>query len=80
MTNTTIKMSPQGQVTIPKDIREITGMEAGSELIVITNLKDPKGITIFPKPISWVDAVARTGKGIWGKNVDQYVDKLRDEW
>lgn len=80
MINATVKMSSQGQITIPRGIRESMGVEAGSELIITANLGKLKGATLTPKPTSWIDIVAGTGKGIWGKDTDQYVNSVRDAW
>ncbi len=55
-------------------------MDGGSEVILSSQLQEPKTLTLTPKPASWVDRVAGTGKGLWGKNVDQYVDNIRNDW
>lgn len=73
-------MSSQGQITIPRDIRKKMGMGGGSEILLTSNSEQLKTLTIMSKPLSWVDRVAGTGKGIWGKDVDQYVDNIRNEW
>lgn len=80
MINATVKMSSQGQITIPKDIREMVGMVAGSELILTTNLNSPKGITVTPKPSSWIDSVVGIAEGVYGNDSTKYIRNLRNEW
>lgn len=78
---TTITISPQGQITIPKAWRDLLGLKAGKKLAVsIATWVKGKAIVIRSEPKSWADYLAGTGKGLWGKDSDVYLQKERDSW
>lgn len=77
----TITISPQGQITIPTSIRRSLNLRAGTKLILnIVDWIKTKAIIIQPEPKSWVDQVAGTGTGMWGKSSDAYLEKERKLW
>lgn len=77
----TITISPQGQITIPASLRRTLNLRAGTKLILnIVDWVKSKAIVIQPVPKSWVDQVAGTGKGMWGKSSDAYLDRERNAW
>lgn len=53
----TVKVGERGQFVIPKEAREVFGIEPGDTLIVLADVK--KGIAIPPKPMfsKLVDAI-----------------------
>jgi len=77
----TLKVSPQGQITIPKAWRKALEIKPGTTKLVayLTDLLKTKALTLQPKPKSWADQVAGTGKGLWGDS-DEYIKKERDSW
>lgn len=83
MLNVTLKMSSQGQITIPKDMRDQMGIKGGSEFVVVAKPDKPPVINIYPKPLKWVDTIAGIAQGAWGndpKASTRYVRELRNEW
>jgi len=78
-----VKISPRGQVVIPKDIREMMGLEGGERLAVKT-----EGGVIFLKKVEipelkgwkevfkWGEAYAKK-KGLKEKDVERIVHKTR---
>lgn len=77
----TITISPQGQITIPASLRRSLNLKGGTKLILnIVDWIKTKAIIIQPEPKSWVDQVAGTGKGMWGKSSDVYLEKERNLW
>lgn len=77
----TLTISPQGQITIPAPLRRHLNLKAGTKLII--NLVDwakSKTIVLQPIPKSWVDAVSGSGKGLWGKSSEKYLEEERESW
>jgi len=76
----TLTASPQGQITIPLDIRKTLNIKAGTKLILsLTGIEKLISITLTPHPKSWVDAISGSGKNIFG-NADEYLKKERASW
>lgn len=44
-----------------------------------TQLIKTKNLILKPKPKNWVEEVAGTGKGMWGKS-SKYLEKERNTW
>lgn len=77
---TTLTVSSQGQVVIPRKVREILAIKAGSKIVLTVNKigKIPTA-TLITRPASWVKYVAGLGKGVWDKGED-YIEKERKSW
>ena len=78
--DTTLTVSSQGQVVIPRKVRELLGLKAGSKIMLTVNKngKIPTA-TLITKPASWVKYVAGLGKSVWGRGED-YIEKERKSW
>lgn len=73
-------ISSQGQITVPKYLREILGVKPGSQLLVqIINGNTGYKLMLQPKPASWAKALAGTGRNLWGQS-DQYIRDERNKW
>lgn len=81
-TITTLKVSPQGQITIPKAWRKALKIKPGAKMIAhLTDWIKSKALTLRPEPKSWADYMSGLGKDLWqGVDVDEYVKKERDSW
>lgn len=58
----TVKVGEKGQFVIPKDAREIFGIEPGDTLLVLGDIK--KGLAIMPK-----DKINKMASFLFGENV-----------
>lgn len=77
----TITLSPQGQITIPVALRRRLNLKGGTRLLLeIMDWVKSKALVIRPIPKGWVDEVAGSGRGLWGKNSDEYLQKERNTW
>ena len=77
---TTLTISPQGQITIPKQWRTLLGLQKGAKAIAWLEKKlKNKALVLTPQPESWIDAVAGTGKDLWGDSA-KYIKKERAQW
>lgn len=77
----TLTISPQGQITIPVNLRRDLNLKGGTKLIL--NLVDwvkNKAIVLQPMPKNWVDTVSGSGKGLWGKSSVKYLEEERNSW
>jgi AbrB family looped-hinge helix DNA binding protein len=81
-TLTTLTISPQGQITIPKEWREILKVKPGEKLLAwLKEGVKAKVLTLKPEPASWADYVAGLGQEVWKDvNVETYLKKERDSW
>lgn len=81
-TITTLTVSPQGQITIPKSWRELLNLNKKTKLIAqVVNLERDKELILRPLPKKWSRYMAGLGKEIWEKiDVDEYIQKERDSW
>ncbi|MEK7127858.1 MAG: AbrB/MazE/SpoVT family DNA-binding domain-containing protein [Patescibacteria group bacterium] len=76
----TLVISSQGQITVPKNLRDLIGVKAGSKLLAqVTNGATGYKLILQPKPLSWAKALAGTGRNVWG-NSDQYIKDERNKW
>ncbi len=77
----TLTVSSQGQVVIPSSARKKLGLKPGSKLIMSVEEKGiiPKAI-LEPQPDSWVKKIKGLGRGIWGDDANEYINKQRNEW
>jgi len=79
-TITTLKISSQGQLTIPKSWRSVLKLEPGKRIVVtLVDLVRGKSLLLTTQPESWVKQVIGTGKGLWEES-DQYLKKERASW
>lgn len=77
----TVILSPQGQITIPIDLRRALNLKSGSKMILdVVDWVKSKAVVLRPTPKNWVDEVAGSGEGLWGKNSDEYLEKTRNQW
>lgn len=78
--NVTLTVSSQGQVVIPKKVRDRVGIKPGGKLLLtVTETATGPEIKLKPNPISWARRLAGTAKGIYG-DVEEYIDKERNSW
>lgn len=77
----TLTVSSQGQITLPKAMRDLLGVTPGSKVIAYLQ-KALKGhaVVLEPKPKSWYKLLAGSGKGLWGENSDEYLRRERESW
>jgi len=78
----TLTVSPQGQITIPKDWRKLLNLNKKTKMIAqLTDMPKGKAVLLNPEPKSWVKHMAGLGKDVWGKiDTDEYIQKERDSW
>lgn len=77
----TITISPQGQITIPMDLRRALNLKSGSTMILdVVDWVKSKAMVLRPTPKNWVDEVSGSGEGLWGKDSDKYLEKTRNQW
>mgnify|MGYP001619879014 CR=1 FL=1 len=73
-------ISSQGQITVPKYLREILGVKPGSQLLAqVINGNTGYKLMLQPKPVSWARSLAGTGRDLWGDS-DQYIKDERKKW
>ena len=76
----TLKISSQGQLTIPKSWRRVLKLAPGKRAVVtLIDLARGKSLLLTSQPKSWVKQVMGTGKGLWGQS-DRYLEKERASW
>lgn len=82
MESATLTVSPQYQITIPKQLREELAIEPGQKLLAwIEKWVKSKAITLVPQPKSLANYTLGLGKEIWDKvDIDKYIQKERDSW
>lgn len=77
----TITISPQGQITIPLKLRRNLNLIGGTKLILdLVDWVKTKAIILQPMPKNWVDTVSGSGKGLWGKSSEKYIENQRQSW
>lgn len=78
--NVTLTVSSQGQIVIPKKVRDRVGLKSGGKvLLTLTETVTGPEIKLKPNPISWARSLAGTAKGMFG-NVEEYIEKERNSW
>ncbi|MDO8640383.1 MAG: AbrB/MazE/SpoVT family DNA-binding domain-containing protein [Nitrosarchaeum sp.] len=81
MQNIILTISSQGQITIPQEWRDQLQLKKGTKLLAWIDEKiKTKVLIITPQPASWVKMVLGTGKGLWGKSSDDYIQNIRNQW
>lgn len=77
----TLTISPQGQITIPASLRRDLNLKGGTKLILnLVKWVKSKAIVLQPMPKNWVDTVAGSGKGLWSKSSEKYLQEERNSW
>jgi AbrB family looped-hinge helix DNA binding protein len=74
-----VKLNQKSQIVISKAIRKSLGLKPGDRLAAVV---EGDTIILRPKPKSPTARLRGLGKGTWGSRtkIDDYIDKLRDEW
>lgn len=78
----TITVSPQGQITIPIDLRKTLNLKEGVKLILdVVDWIKTKAIVLRVKPKDISTYSLGLGKDIWkGIDAAEYVKKERESW
>jgi AbrB family looped-hinge helix DNA binding protein len=74
-----VKLSPKGQLVIPKEIRDALGLKEGDELLA--TLEGER--LLITRPEHFARATRGLLKGTWGKSrrdLDRYLAKERGSW
>ncbi|MGH9319301.1 MAG: AbrB/MazE/SpoVT family DNA-binding domain-containing protein [Vicinamibacteria bacterium] len=74
-----VRLSPKGQLVIPKEMREALGLKEGDELLA--TLEGER--LLITRPEHFARATRGILKGTWGKTrreLDRYVGKERRSW
>lgn len=77
-----VKMSSQGQITLPKDVREKIDAKPGTEFMVsvVEDERMPL-VKLYLKSESWVEWTLGMDEDVWkGVDVDKWLRKERDSW
>lgn len=74
----TVKVSNKNQIVVPAEARRALGIKPGDQLMV--TIRDG-GIWIFPRPISFADALVGLHEEVWeGIDTDEYIRQEREAW
>jgi len=78
-TTATLTISPQGQITIPKEWRKLLG---GTKLVAWLKVAtgEKQQLVLEKKSSNWVKEYAGSGKGLWGPDPDEYLRQERASW
>ncbi|MHB1347279.1 MAG: AbrB/MazE/SpoVT family DNA-binding domain-containing protein [Candidatus Humimicrobiaceae bacterium] len=74
-----VKLSKKGQIVIPSEIRDIMGIQAGSNVVIFTI--DDEVVLLTPEKYS--QYTKGSIKGVWGstkEEVDSYIKEERNSW
>lgn len=78
--NMILTVSSQGQIVIPKKVRDRVGLKTGGKvLLTLDETVTGPEIKLKPNPVEWVKRLAGSAKGIYG-DVDKYIDDQRNSW
>ena len=74
-----LKLNQKSQIVISKALRKSLGLKPGDRLAAVV---EGDKIVLRPKPKSPRARLRGLGKGTWGSRarIDDYIEKLRDEW
>jgi len=72
-----VKVSPKGQIVIPKEFRDQFGIKEGEE-VVVERVKE--GVLVMKKVKDPVKAMVGLFKGKTKKSSVELVREIRDEW
>ena len=81
MMNMILTLSSQGQLIIPKAVRDQLKVKPGDKvrMRVTTSLSHPQAV-IEPANIDWVQATAGIGKGMYTPDPKTYIENERNSW
>lgn len=74
-----VKLSRKGQIVIPSEIRDIMGIQAGSNAVIF--IRGDEVVLLTPEKYS--QYTKGSIKGVWGstkEEVDSYIKEERDSW
>jgi len=71
------KLSSKNQMTLPREARELLGVKAGDEILLV-----PRNghILLMRKPESIAKALYGIGKGMYLPDADTYLKRERASW
>ena len=72
-----VKVSPKGQIVIPKNLRDKFGIKEGEE-VVVEGLEE--GVLVMTKEKDPVKAMVGLFRGKTKKSSVELVREIRDEW
>ncbi|MDQ3098375.1 MAG: AbrB/MazE/SpoVT family DNA-binding domain-containing protein [bacterium] len=76
-----LKVSSQGQITIPKEWRKKMGKQGDTVLAVLHKDKDIESIYLLPAETDWnKNGFGLLKDALKTTNTRQYLNNLRDEW
>ncbi len=78
----TVILSPQGQITIPIDLRRALNLKSGTKLVLdVVDWVKSKAVVLRVKPKNISTYSLGLGKDIWsGIDATEYVKKERESW
>jgi AbrB family looped-hinge helix DNA binding protein len=81
-TLTTLTISPQGQITVPKQWREALSLKPGKRVLAwMKEGAKTKVLTLTPEPANWTAYMAGLGQEVWtGVDIEDYINKEREAW
>lgn len=74
-----VKLSKNGQVVIPQEIREKMGIKTGERLVIFIRGDE----TVMLTPQKYAEYTCGLMKGTWGstkKEVEEYINEERGSW
>ena len=75
-----LTISSQGQITVPKIMRDVIGIKPGAKLVVYLKKSLNGDVVILePKEKSWSKKLAGSGKKLWGDST-KYLKAERNSW
>lgn len=77
MTQISVTITKRHQITLPAEIRDELGLEAGCRLLMQVRAGT---IVLVPLQGSLVEQLRGLHSGIWRIDVDRYLEEERDSW
>jgi AbrB family looped-hinge helix DNA binding protein len=75
---TTAKINSKNQITLPREVRDATGIKHGDELLFIIH---DGGISLRLRPVSFAQALRGLHKNVWANmDVEHWLTKERRSW
>lgn len=75
-----VKISSQGQVTIPRGVREVLGLKPGERADLLVR-EEQKELALKPQPRSWAEYGLGLGREAYkGKDTEALLRRERDSW
>ena len=79
MITANLSISAQGQLTIPKSMREAVGLAKGQKVLLMMQEGPLIVFTLVPKDQSIVELAAGSAEGLYG-NIADYIEGERGGW